>query len=45
MDPSMVYLFFTPYTQEYFGYLVPVDDELGKMGLASSNTQTNSSTG
>jgi digeranylgeranylglycerophospholipid reductase len=36
MDPSMVYLFFTPYTQEYFGYLVPVDDELGKMGLASS---------
>jgi len=36
MDPSMVYLFFRPYTPEYFGYLVPIDDELGKLGVASS---------
>jgi len=36
MDRQLVYLYFKRYLPEFFGYLVPIDDELGKVGVASS---------
>ncbi|MDW8084608.1 MAG: FAD-dependent oxidoreductase [Candidatus Caldarchaeum sp.] len=36
MDPRFVYLFFRHYLREFFGYLVPVDNETGKFGVAAS---------
>ncbi|MCS7110177.1 MAG: FAD-dependent oxidoreductase [Candidatus Caldarchaeum sp.] len=35
-DPQFVYLYFRKYLREFFGYLVPVDDETGKFGVAAS---------
>ncbi|MEM4402585.1 MAG: hypothetical protein QW376_08935 [Candidatus Caldarchaeum sp.] len=35
-DPDMVYLYFRKYLPEYFGYLVPVDEKIGKLGVAAS---------
>nr|BAL57815.1 geranylgeranyl reductase [uncultured crenarchaeote] len=35
-SPDMVYLYFKKYLPEFFGYLVPVDDEFGKLGVAAS---------
>ncbi|MEM0441322.1 MAG: hypothetical protein QXY84_06575 [Candidatus Caldarchaeum sp.] len=35
-DPDFVYLFFRKYLTDYFGYLVPVDDQTGKVGVAAS---------
>jgi len=34
-DRDFVYLFFPKYIQGFFAYLVPVDEETGKLGLAS----------
>ncbi|MCX8202120.1 MAG: NAD(P)/FAD-dependent oxidoreductase, partial [Candidatus Caldarchaeum sp.] len=35
-DPQFVYLYFRKYLREFFGYLVPIDDETGKFGVAAS---------
>lgn len=35
LDPNYVYLYFEEYLPEFFGYLVPIDGELGKLGVAS----------
>ncbi|MEM2237088.1 MAG: NAD(P)/FAD-dependent oxidoreductase [Candidatus Caldarchaeum sp.] len=35
-DPEMVYLYFRRYIPEFFGYLVPVDERVGKLGVAAS---------
>ncbi|MEM1942780.1 MAG: FAD-dependent oxidoreductase [Candidatus Caldarchaeum sp.] len=35
-DPDKVYLYFRKYLPEYFGYLVPVDEKIGKLGVAAS---------
>ncbi len=36
--PDMVYLYFRHYLQDFFGYLVPVDDDIGKLGVAASKS-------
>lgn len=35
-DRQFVYLIFRSYLREFFGYLVPIDDELAKFGVAAS---------
>lgn len=35
MNPSHVYLFFTHYLPDFFAYLVPVDERIGKVGVAA----------
>lgn len=41
LDPRYVYLFFEEYLPEFFAYLIPVNDEVGKLGVASrSNLKT-----
>ncbi len=35
MDRQLVYLFFKHYLPDFFAYLVPIDDELGKVGIAA----------
>lgn len=35
-SPDMVYLYFKKYVPEFFGYLVPVDGEFAKLGVAAS---------
>ncbi|MCS6769832.1 MAG: hypothetical protein NZ570_05290 [Candidatus Caldarchaeum sp.] len=35
-SPDMVYLYFREYLNEFFGYLVPVDEKVGKFGVAAS---------
>ncbi|MEM1583517.1 MAG: NAD(P)/FAD-dependent oxidoreductase [Nitrososphaerota archaeon] len=35
LDPRYVYLFFEEYLPEFFAYIIPVDDEVGKLGVAS----------
>ncbi|MEM4304338.1 MAG: NAD(P)/FAD-dependent oxidoreductase [Candidatus Caldarchaeum sp.] len=35
-DPDMVYLYFRDYVPEFFGYLVPIDERTGKLGVAAS---------
>ncbi len=37
LDPRYVYLFFERYLPEFFAYLIPVNDEVGKIGVASKN--------
>ncbi|HID05274.1 MAG TPA: NAD(P)/FAD-dependent oxidoreductase [Aigarchaeota archaeon] len=37
LDPGMVYLYFKHYLPDFFAYLVPIDDELGKVGVAASS--------
>lgn len=39
-NPDLVYLHFKKYLKEYFGYLVPVDDEIGKVGVAATKHTT-----
>jgi len=34
-DRDFVYLFFPPYVHGFFAYLVPIDEESGKLGLAT----------
>ena len=36
MDRDFVYLYFKRYLPEFFAYLVPIDEELGKVGIAAS---------
>lgn len=35
LDPEYVYLYFEEYLPEFFAYLIPVNDEVGKLGIAS----------
>ncbi|PUA31253.1 MAG: hypothetical protein B9J98_06960 [Candidatus Terraquivivens tikiterensis] len=35
MDREFVYLYFKDYLKDFFAYLVPIDDELGKLGVAA----------
>ncbi len=35
MDRNFVYLYFKKYLKDFFAYLVPIDDELGKLGIAA----------
>jgi flavin-dependent dehydrogenase len=37
LDPQYVYLFFEEYLPEFFAYLIPINDEVGKLGVASKN--------
>jgi len=37
LDPRYVYLFFEEYLPEFFAYLIPINDEVGKLGVASKN--------
>lgn len=37
LNPRYVYLFFEEYLPEFFAYLVPVNDEVGKIAVASRN--------
>lgn len=37
LDKDYVYLFFKPYLRDFFGYLVPIDEYVGKLGVASSS--------
>jgi len=37
LDPRYVYLFFEEYLPEFFAYLIPINDEAGKLGVASKN--------
>ncbi|GBC69623.1 Putative thiazole biosynthetic enzyme [archaeon HR01] len=34
-DPDLVYLYFTRYLPDFFAYLVPVDGDVGKLGVAA----------
>lgn len=35
LDPRYVYLYFEEYLPEFFGYLIPIDGQTGKLGIAS----------
>jgi|GEM_PF-1012751 len=35
MDKDFVYLYFKEYLKDFFAYLVPIDDNLGKLGVAA----------
>ncbi len=35
LDPEYVYLYFEEYLPEFFAYFIPVNDEVGKLGVAS----------
>lgn len=35
MDKNFVYLYFKEYLKDFFAYLVPIDDERGKLGVAA----------
>ena len=35
LDANYAYLYFKKYLPDFFGYLVPIDEELGKLGAAS----------
>ena len=35
MDKNMVYLYFKDYLPDFFAYLVPIDEEFGKIGVAA----------
>jgi len=35
LDKDFVYLYFKRYLPDFFAYLVPIDDELGKIGIAA----------
>lgn len=35
MDKNFVYLYFKKYLKDFFAYLVPIDDDLGKLGVAA----------
>jgi digeranylgeranylglycerophospholipid reductase len=35
LDPSQVYLYFEEYLPDFFAYLVPVDERVGKVGVAA----------
>ncbi len=37
LDPEFVYLYFKRYLPDFFAYLVPIDGELGKIGVAASS--------
>lgn len=34
-EPNYVYIWFKNYLRDFFGYLVPIDEKLGKIGIAS----------
>lgn len=35
LDPDLVYLYFKEYLPDFFAYLVPVDEHVGKVGVAA----------
>lgn len=34
-DEDIVHIWFKPYLRDFFGYLVPIDEKLGRLGIAS----------
>lgn len=34
-ESDVVYIWFKPYLRDFFGYLVPIDEKLGRLGVAS----------
>ncbi|MCX8193253.1 MAG: NAD(P)/FAD-dependent oxidoreductase [Nitrososphaeria archaeon] len=37
LDPRYVYIYFEEYLPEFFAYVIPIDEYLGKLGVASRN--------